>query len=168
MRGARVEGEEASNNIDAVAAENLIKGLKILESHGAGPITVYLNTNGGCVNQGFAIYDAIKASPCEVTICGTGQVMSMGVIILQAADHRVLMPNADVMIHDGDNHISGTARNSERWSDHYKGLRRKFYNILSEKSGRPQAFWQQKMLLDTILSAEQAVMFGLADEIFKS
>jgi ATP-dependent Clp protease protease subunit len=165
ISGSRAEGGELANNIDAFAAENLIKGLKILETQSSLPITIYLNTNGGCVNQGFAIYDAIKASPCEITICGIGQVMSMGVIILQAADHRVLTPNTDVMIHDGENTVSGIARNFERWSDHYKSVRKKFYNILQERSGRPQSFWQQKMLLDTILSAEQAVMFGIADKV---
>jgi ATP-dependent Clp protease protease subunit len=168
IKGAHVEGDETSNHIDAQAAENLIKGLKILENHGSNPITIYLNTVGGCVNQGFAIYDAIKSSSCEITVCGTGQVMSMGVIILQAADYRVLTPNTDVMIHDGENSVSGIARNFERWSEYYKTLRRKMYKILSERSGRKETFWQQKMLLDTILTAEQAVMYGLADKVLKN
>ena len=78
-----------------------IKNMKILESISHEPITIVMNTLGGNVYQGFAIYDAIKLSPCHTTIVVQGCAMSMGSIILQAGDVRVLMPNSFVMFHMG-------------------------------------------------------------------
>lgn len=159
--------DEGSPFIDAYAAEKLIKGLKILESINKDPITIYLNTPGGYVYDGFAMYDAIKSSPCEVTIIGIGQIMSMGAVILQAADNRILYPHSFLMIHDGESSFEGHSRNFEVWGKHSKDIRNIFYEIFAERSHKSANFWKKKCLLDSVFTAEEAVDLGLADSIQK-
>lgn len=93
------DGEDTG--IDAVTSERIYKNLRALESLGDGPITIVLNSIGGSWYHGMAIYDTIKACKCHCTIIVYGQAMSMGSVILQAADRRVMMPNSRFMMHYG-------------------------------------------------------------------
>ena len=90
-----------SNAIDEVEAERVLKNIHILESINKEPITIIINTPGGYVFQGMAIYGAIAACESYVTAIVRGQASSMGSLILQAADHRVVDPYAIIMIHHG-------------------------------------------------------------------
>jgi ATP-dependent protease ClpP protease subunit len=82
-------------------ATMFLKNLSVLERHGDGPILIHMHVIGGEWNDGMAIYDAIKLSPCETTIIAYAQASSMSGIILQAANRRLLMPNCEFMAHTG-------------------------------------------------------------------
>jgi len=114
-----------------------------------------------------AIYDAIKACPCHVTIEVMGQAMSMGSIILQAADERILHPNSCVMVHDGYDSMHSThPKIFEAWAKQSEKLRKKMYEIYAERSGKDSKYWEKKCAFDFILDAKQAVSEGLADSVF--
>jgi ATP-dependent Clp protease protease subunit len=129
-----------------------------------------MNNLGGYVFHGMAIYDAIKKCRSHITIIGTGQVMSMGSLILQAADKRVLTPSAVMMIHHGydhhDNHIK-TIRNWVKFGEKFDEILNDIYfKKIKEKNSDFNRKKLDKLLdFDTILLASEAVSLGLADEI---
>lgn len=100
--------------IDHRSANNFIRNLKLLDNMGDGTILIHMVTNGGEWSYGMAIYDAIKASRSNTVILAYAHARSMSSIIPQAATFRVIMPNADFLIHWGywgfeGNHTSGMA-----------------------------------------------------------
>ncbi|MCK5604984.1 ATP-dependent Clp protease proteolytic subunit [Candidatus Pacearchaeota archaeon] len=87
--------------IDHIAANNFIRNLKVLNNISDNSITIHMITCGGDWNYGMAIYDAIKASKSETTVIAYAHARSMSSIIPQAATYRVIMPNADWLMHWG-------------------------------------------------------------------
>lgn len=161
------ESDGEPNGVGPLMAERVIKAFVVFNMTPEKPVKIILNTGGGFVEHGYAIYDAIKSSPCHVTIEVMGQAQSMGAIILQAADVRIVHPNSVVMIHDGTQGLDTHARNIERWAEYSKKVDRpRMYQILADATGKPATYWEKKSTLDHILTAEQAVEEGLADKIF--
>jgi len=192
--------------------EYFIKGIHVLEQ--ASPeksITIMMNNPGGDWYHGMAIYDAITSSTCPVTIRVYGQAMSMGSIILQAADYRVMMPNSRFMIHYGYSGFSSHTKTSERWAEECKIINYDMENIylaqlLNKESAAGPGYLAETMGIifsrlkrfevqpshtkfrftkdlsrlreelraplrellnfDTILTAEETVLLGFADEIY--
>lgn len=159
-----VSDDYGLDEISPLTAERVIKGLSILETNPELPIKIILNSPGGDVYQGLAIYDAIKRSPCYVEILATGQCMSAASIILQAADKRILSKNCIVMVHDGYDEAAGTPKDTLNWAKVGQHINKMMYNIYAEASGKPSSYWQRKCQSDYIMTAEKAVAEGLADE----
>lgn len=162
------EHGDVAGQVGPLMAERLIKTLILFNQTPEKPIKIILNTGGGYVTHGYAIYDAIKASPCHVTIEVMGQASSMGVIILQAADERIIHPNAILMAHNGtDSHNMADVINIEKWAEYSKKVDRpRMYEIFAEKSKRKASYWEHKCVHDFIMTAEQAVEEGLVDKIY--
>jgi ATP-dependent Clp protease protease subunit len=156
---------------DYLMAEKLIKNLTILEHISQEPITIVMNNLGGSWYDGLAIYDRIKNSPCHVTIKVYGQAMSMGALILQAADSRVVSANSKIMIHYGQNSIGEVhTKVFETWAEESKKENLKMEQILLDKINQKDKDFTLKKLkkmldFDTILSAQESVDLGLADVI---
>jgi len=87
--------------IDFTCANTFIKNINMLNGMGTEPILIHMITDGGDWNYGMAIYDAIKSSPSEIILLAYAHARSMSSIIPQAADVRIIMPNADFLIHNG-------------------------------------------------------------------
>lgn len=159
-------GDSAEDQVGPMLAERVIKALFLLSAHKEEPIKIILNTMGGCWYNGMAIYDAIKANPCHIVIEVLGSAMSMGSVILQAADERILHPNSTVMIHDGIDSFEGHTRNMEVWGAQSKASRKRMYEIYAEKSGKPVSYWEKRCAIDCVLTAKEALKEGLADKIY--
>ena len=160
-------GEESGTNWHM--AEVAIKGLHVLDRT-FGPITVQFSTPGGDTYYGLAIYDAIQACSNEVTIVGHGLVMSIGALILQAADRRVLTPHATMMLHYGYATFDGHALEMERWTAEYRRLHTVYEDILLHRmwNKHPNFTRQdfaQLCAFYKYLAADEAVEMGLADAI---
>lgn len=165
-----VELSEGESGTDALMAERTIKNLTILESIGKDPITIIMNNIGGDVNHGLAIFDAIKACESHVIIKVFGHAMSMGSIILQAADERVLAPLASQMIHYGSLGVDKEAKTVYKIVDEYKRIDRWMEEMYIEKIREKNPTYKinklKEMLShDTFLTAEQSVALGLADKV---
>lgn len=161
---------EEDVNTTQEAADNVLKGLHILESRNKDPITIVMNNNGGYEQAAIAIFDAIRACSSHVTIKVFGEASSAGSIILQAADERILSPNSYVMIHYGtwghDGHPQ-EVRNWRAFGDKWDKWMEDLY-LEKIKKKKPK-FTRQKLKSmlqhDTILPAHEAVEIGLADKI---
>jgi len=165
--GATVLEDGSEAGVDAAMAETFIKGLHLLQ-YGAKaeePITVKMTNPGGSWYYGMAMYDAIRNCRAPVTIEASGLCMSMGSIIIQAADHRLVHPNCRFMLHDGEEGYVGHARDFENWGKECKRIRGEMYAIYAERSGRPVGYWEKRCMFDLILTADQAVREGLADKV---
>jgi len=137
------------------------------------PITIHMNNLGGDWYHGMAIYDAIKTSKAYITMVVWGSAMSMGSIILQAADERFMAPNSILMIHDGMEFLNGSPRTVEKWIDESKRNRLTMYKIYLEKMKTkiPQMTLRKIEKLcshDTIYSAQETVNMGLADKVMEN
>lgn len=162
------EDEGEVTGVGPLMAERVIKAFSLFNMTPDKSVRIILNTVGGCVFNGFAIYDTIKSSPCHVTIEVLGHAQSMGVIILQAADERIVHPNAIIMAHDGsDSYENMPSRDVESWADYSKKIDRpRMYQIFAEKTNKPSHYWEKRCSHDFIMTAEQAVEEGLADKVF--
>lgn len=160
---------EGDSGVDAIMAERLIKALHLLDQKDE-PITIIMNNPGGDWYHGMAIYDAIKACQSHVTIKVYGMAMSMGAVILQAADKRVMMPNARFMMHYGYMGWDGHSKTFDKWADENKILNKEMEKLLLSKIQEVKPNFTLKQVEDllnhdTIYSADETVAMGLADEV---
>lgn len=163
-----LDGNESGT--DSGMAQKLIKNLHILDNQSEAEITIIMNNPGGDVFHGMAIYDAIKRCRSHVTIKAYGYVMSMGSLILQAADRRVLSEHAVVMLHHGHESQSDHVKSVRNWVEfgkkYDKLLNQIFLKKMQEKDKNFTIKRLDKLLdFDTILLSTEAVELGLADEV---
>lgn len=167
------DAEFGESGTDGAMAERAIKGLHILDSGapaGDKPITVIMNNPGGDEYHGMAIYDAIKVCKNHVTVIVYGHAMSMGSIILQAADRRVMAPNSRMMIHYGTWGIHDHPKIVYRWAEEGKKFDKWMEDIYMEKIHQKKPDFSIGKLrdmcnFDTFLNAKEALDLGLIDEI---
>lgn len=170
MGSVHLSDDGSENGCDAFMAERAVKNLFILDKISEEPITILMNNIGGDVNHGLAIYDAIKSCRSHVTIKVFGHAMSMGSIILQAADERIMSENASQMIHYGSVFIDKHAKTAYKIVDDNKRIDRWMEKMYLEKIKQKQPGYKigrlQRLLdHDTFLTAEQSVELGLADKV---
>ena len=168
--GSEYSDSEGESGVDAIMASRVIKSFTILDTLSADPITILLNNPGGEVNHGLAIYDVIKASKAHVTIKVIGQAMSMGSIILQAADDRIMSENASQMIHYGSLSVDSEARTAYKIAEECKRIDKWMEKLYLDKIREKQpgfSLGKLKNLLtnDTFLTARESIELGLADKI---
>ena len=168
---SEVEGVEGGT--DYLMAERMIKSLYILNNKypkGDGPITIIMNNIGGDEFHGMAIYDAIKDSVNHITIKVYGHAMSMGSLILQAADKRMMSKNSEMMIHYGTWGHNDHSKIVYKWAERGKKFDNWMENIYLEKIREVNPKFSKKKLqdmlnFDTFFDAEEALSMGLIDEI---
>lgn len=163
------KGDEVG--VDFRLADFTIKALGLLDSQDR-PVTILMNNIGGDEYHGMAIYDAIKECENTVTIKVYGHAMSMGSIILQAADYRIMTPNSKMMVHYGTWGHEDHALNVQRWNEEGKKfntwMEGMYLSKIREKHPKFTRAQVKKMCqFDTILSAQETVDLGLCDEVSK-
>lgn len=158
--------ESEEKTVGPGMAGEFVKAMHLLHaSNKEAPIKVLMNTIGGCAYNGMAIYDAIKTSTAHVSVEVVGSAMSMGALILQAADERIMCPNAVLMLHDGSESIDASVRTFENWAEFSKMTRRQWYRILADRTGKKIQYWEKHCNNDYILDAKQSLAEGLIDRI---
>ncbi|MFZ5495942.1 MAG: ClpP family protease [Verrucomicrobiota bacterium] len=151
-------------------AKDLTEKLLYLETIGPGkPITFYMNTPGGSITAGMAVYDTIKLITSPVTVVVTGMAASMGSILLSAAKkgHRYIYPHARVLIHQPliTGRMVGPASDINIQAKEMEKLRAELNQILAAASGQPIEKIAKDSDRDFYLNAEEAIAYGLADHI---
>lgn len=173
MGSLYVDNYEGDSGVDAHMAERIIKGLHLLDnsaSNGDKPITIIMNNPGGDWYHGMAIFNAIKACQNHITVIVYGYAMSMGSVILQAADERVMAEDARLMIHYGQDGFFGHSKNFEKWAEEGIRSNKRMESIYLEKIRENHPKYRtdklRKMLaFDTILSSQETIDLGLCDRI---
>lgn len=172
LEGEKEDIVQDASDVSSNMASKFIKSITLLELlDQKKPIILVINTLGGSVYDGLAIYDRMRESPCPIIAFGYGSIMSMGAHIMQAADKRFISPSSTIMIHDGST-SSGDVHPKvmKVWADYDCKMNDRLHNILfgrmREKNNKLTINKVKKMcLLDTVFTAEEAVNVGLADEI---
>ncbi len=159
-------GEEVTD----VSASIIIAQLLFLESQDPNKdISLYINSPGGSVTAGLAIYDTMKYIKCDVSTICVGMSASMGAFLLAGGTKgkRFALPNAEVMIHQPSGGARGQATEIQIVADHILRTKKKLNEMLAENTGQPF----DKIALDTerdyYMSATEAKDYGLIDEVFE-
>lgn len=160
-----------TGDINDDMADNIIAQLLYLESKDfEGDIKIYINSPGGVITAGLAIYDTMQCIKCSVqTIC-IGQAASMAAILLAAGTKgkRVAFPNARVMIHQPLGGASGQASDIDIQSKEINRMKKCLDEILVEHTGKPMEIIRKDTDRDFFLSAQEAVDYGLIDRIVRA
>ncbi len=130
-------------------------------------INLYINSPGGSVTAGFAIFDTMNYIKCDVSTICVGMAASMGSFLLSAGTKgkRYALPNSEVMIHQPLGCAQGQATEIAIAAKHILKTRDKLNHILSERSGQPLEKIEQDTERDNFMSAEEAVAYGLIDQV---
>ena len=152
------------------SAKDLTEKLLYLEAIGPGKdITFYLNSPGGSITAGMAVYDTMKLITSPITIVVTGMAASMGSILLCAAPkgRRLLYPHSRVLIHQPliSGRMVGPATDINIQAKEMEKLRLELNEILSKASGQPMERINRDTDRDFYLNAQEAIDYGLADQI---
>ena len=130
-------------------------------------IMLYINSPGGSVTAGMAIYDTMRYLRCEVSTLCIGMAASMGAFLLAAGakGKRKALPNAEIMIHQPSGGAQGQATDIAIHAEQILRVKRKMNEILSSNTGKPLAEVEKDVERDHFMTAEQALSYGLIDEI---
>jgi ATP-dependent Clp protease protease subunit len=162
-------GEEVS---DASAGVIIAQMLFLEAEDPEKDIQLYINSPGGSVSAGFAVYDTMRYIKCDVSTICIGLAASFGAFLLAGGTKgkRTALPNAEIMIHQPAIHgdgIRGQASDIQILSDHILKSRERLNRILAENTGRTEAEIMAATERDHYMSAEEAVEFGLIDSVLK-
>jgi len=134
-----------------------------------GEITLYINSPGGSVVNGLALYDVMQAISCPIRTVCMGMAYSMGALLFVAGDKRDMLPHSKIMIHDPlVTHIEGSALHVQAESKKLLDVRKATNEILSKHTGKTVKQIEAKTCNDTYFAAKEAIEFGLADNIIES
>ena len=156
--------EEVNTN----SATSIIAQLLFLESEDdETPITMYINSPGGSISDGLAIYDVMNKIKCPIITVCTGMAASMGAFLLCSGTRgmRYCLPNSTVMIHQPLGGAQGQATEIEIVARRILGLREKMYNIMAKNSNVDFETMAKACERDNYLEPEKALEMGLIDEI---
>ena len=157
-------GEEVTD----VSANLIVSQLLFLESEDPGKdIQLYINSPGGSVTAGLAIYDTMQYIKCDVSTVCIGMAASMGAFLLSGGKKgkRFALPNAEIMIHQPSGGAQGQATEIQIAAEHILRTKKKLNEILAANTGKPLEVIQQDTERDNFMSAEEAKEYGLIDEV---
>ncbi len=157
-------GEEIDDHVASVVVAQLL----FLESEDPEKdICIYINSPGGSVTAGMAIYDTMKYIKPDVSTICVGLAASMGAFLLSSGTKgkRMALPNAEIMIHQPLGGVKGQAEDIKIHADWILKTREKLNKIMSENSGQPFEKVEQDTDRDNFMSAEEACSYGLIDKV---
>ncbi len=133
-------------------------------------IHLYINSPGGSVTAGLAIYDTMQFVTCDVNTYCIGIAASMGAVLLSAGTKgkRYALPNSDIMIHQVSGGARGTASDVERTVDFMYKLKRRLNRILAHHTGKSPEIIEKDADRDNYMTAEEAAAYGLVDKVLQS
>jgi ATP-dependent Clp protease protease subunit len=133
-------------------------------------ISMYINSPGGSVTAGMAIYDTMQFLKCDVATYCVGQAASMGAVLMTAgaAKKRYALPNARIMIHQPWGGVQGQASDISIQAKEILRLRSRLNEILALHTGKPMDEIEKDTDRDFFMSADEAMQYGLVDEVIKS
>ena len=158
-----------SGEIDDAVANTVAAQLIYLEGKEPGKdINLYINSPGGSVTAGMAIYDTMNYVKCDVSTICIGLAASMGAFLLSSGTRgkRFALPNSEIMIHQPLGGAQGQASDIKIQAEHILRTKAKMNRILSENTGKDIATIERDTDRDNYLSAEEARVYGLIDKVF--
>ena len=160
-------GEEVTD----VSASIVVAQLLFLEAEDPNKdINLYINSPGGSVTAGMAIYDTMNYIKCDVSTVCMGMAASMGAFLLSggAKGKRFALPNAEIMIHQPSGGAQGQATEIKIVAENILKIKKRLNEILAANTGQPYEVIERDTERDNYLNAEEAKAYGLIDEIIYS
>ena len=157
-----------SEEVNDTTASLIVAQLLYLEAQDPDKdISFYINSPGGSVSAGMAIYDTMQYIKCDVSTICLGMAASMGAFLLTAGakGKRLALPNSEIMIHQPLGSAEGQATDILIHADHIKRTRSTINRILSERSGRSLEEIERDTERDNFMTAEEACKYGLIDKV---
>ncbi len=157
-------GEEVTD----VSASLIVAQLLFLEAEDPNKdINLYINSPGGSVTAGMAIYDTMQYIKCDVSTICIGMAASMGAFLLSggAKGKRFALPNAEIMIHQPSGGAQGQATEINIVAEHILKIREKLNKIISENTGQPLDKVKEDTERDNYMTADEAKAYGLIDAV---
>ncbi|MBJ2356961.1 ATP-dependent Clp protease proteolytic subunit [Sphaerochaeta sp. S2] len=158
-----------SGEIDKESAESVIKQMLILEGESDEPIKIFINSPGGDVDAGYAIFDMARFITAPVTMIGMGLVASAAALVLLAVpkEQRIALPNSTYLIHQPMSGMKGVATDIEIHAQHLEKLREKLDKLIAQETGKSLEEVRSDTERDHWLSADEAQSYGLVSRIVK-
>lgn len=157
-----------NDQVDNASASVIIAQLLYLEGQDPDKdISFYINSPGGSVSAGLAIYDTMQYIKCDVSTICMGMAASMGAFLLSAGakGKRLALPNSEIMIHQPLGQAQGQATDILIHANHIEKTRANLNKILAENTGKPLEVIQRDTERDNFMSAEEAMEYGLIDKV---
>ena len=157
-----------SDEVNDVTASLVVAQLLFLESQDPDKdIVLYINSPGGSITAGMAIFDTMNYIKCDVSTVCVGMAASMGAFLLAAGakGKRLALPNSEIMIHQPLGGMQGQATDIKIHADRIIRMRRTLNEILAKQTGRPVEEIERDTERDNFLTAEEAKAYGLIDEV---
>lgn len=159
-----------TDEVNDVTASLVVAQLLYLESQDPDKdIFLYINSPGGSVSAGFAIYDTMNFIKCDVSTICMGMAASMGAFLLSAGakGKRLALPNSTIMIHQPLGGAQGQASDIQIHAEHILKTKAKLNNILAANTGKPLAEIERDTDRDNFMSADEALAYGLIDKVIE-
>lgn len=158
-----------TEEVNSASASVIVAQLLYLEAQDpTKDICLYINSPGGSVTDGLAIYDTMNYIKCDVSTICMGMAASMGAFLLAAGTKgkRYALPNADIMIHQPSGGAQGQATDMEIHTKHILDIRKKLNEILANNTGQPVDVIAKDTNRDNFMTAQQALEYGIIDKVF--
>ena len=132
-------------------------------------ISLYINSPGGVITDGMAIYDTMQYIKCDVSTICMGMAASMGAFLLAAGTKgkRFALPNSEIMIHQPSGGAQGQATDLSIHANHILRVKDKLNQILSERTGQPLDVVKRDTERDNFMTAQEALEYGLIDKVIE-
>lgn len=157
-----------SGEIDDVTANLVVAQMIFLEAEDPDKdINLYINSPGGSITAGMAIYDTMQYIKCDCSTICVGMAASMGAFLLTAGAHgkRKALPNSEIMIHQPLGGAQGQATDVAIHAQRIINIKDKMNRIMSERTGQPLEKVQKDVERDYFMTAEEALQYGIVDDV---
>ncbi len=157
-----------ADEVNDVTASLVVAQMLYLEAQDPDKdIYLYINSPGGSISAGMAIYDTMNYIRCDVSTICVGMAASMGAFLLSsgAKGKRFALPNAEVMIHQPLGGTRGQATDIKIHADHILRIREKLNKLLAEQTGKPLKTIEKDTERDNFMTADEACAYGLVDKV---
>lgn len=157
-----------SDEVNDVTASLVVAQLLYLEGQDPDKdIQLYINSPGGSISAGMAVYDTMQYIKCDVSTICIGMAASMGSFLLAAGakGKRLILPNSEVMIHQPMGGTQGQASDIKIQADHILFIRNRMNHLLAEMTGQPLEVIEKDTDRDNWMTADDAVRYGLVDKV---
>ena len=157
-----------ADEVNDVTASLVVAQLLYLEAQDPDrDIYLYINSPGGSITSGMAIYDTMNYIKCDVSTICVGMAASMGAFLLSsgAKGKRFALPNAEVMIHQPLGGMQGQATDIKIHADRIIKIKEKLNKLLSEQTGKPLDVIERDTERDNFMTADEACAYGLVDKV---
>lgn len=156
-----------SGEIDDIVSNNVVSQLLYLDSLNNDDISIYINSPGGSITAGMAIYDTMNFIKSDVSTICVGMAASMGAFLLSsgAKGKRFALPNSEVMIHQPLGGIKGQATEIKIAADRILKSKDKLNKILSKNTGKSLKVIERDTERDNFMNSEEALKYGIIDKV---